>query len=383
MGASSAVRERDAPRWRQRAVKPSRALGRLGLMPIATPDQYAEMLDTAKKGGFAFAAVNVSSSSTINAVLQGLTEAGSDGIIQVTTGGADYFAGQTVKARASGALAFAAFATEVAKNYPITVALHTDHCPKDALDGFVLPAHRGLRGRGQGRPQPDLPVAHVGRLGRAARREHRDREGAAAAHEGDRRDPRGRDRRRRRRGGRRQPRDQRAPLHDAGRRDPARRRARPRRAGPLHGRPDLRQRARRLQARQRGAEARAAERDPGWHPGQVQDRPAAARPGLPRRIGIVRRGDRHRRRERRHQDEHRHRHPVRLQPLGRRHGAQELRRLPQGRRRGRQQEGLRPARLGQARRDRDGGARRRGDEAARLGRQEHQRRSRRALSPAG
>lgn len=108
-------------------------------MPIATPEQYAEMLDKAKKGGFAYPAINVSSSSTINSVLQGLSEAGSDGIIQVTTGGADYFAGQTVKARASGALAFAAFATEVAKNYPVTVALHTDHCPKDALDGFVMP----------------------------------------------------------------------------------------------------------------------------------------------------------------------------------------------------------------------------------------------------
>jgi fructose-bisphosphate aldolase class II len=108
-------------------------------MPVATPEQYAEMLDTAKAKGFAFPAVNVSSSSTINAVLQGLTEAGSDGIIQVTTGGADFFAGQSVKARASGALAFAAFATEVAKNYPITVALHTDHCPKDALESFVYP----------------------------------------------------------------------------------------------------------------------------------------------------------------------------------------------------------------------------------------------------
>jgi fructose-bisphosphate aldolase class II len=97
------------------------------------------MLDTAKAKGFAFPAVNVSSSSTINAVLQGLTEAGSDGIIQVTTGGADFFAGQSVKARASGALAFAAFATEVAKNYPVTIALHTDHCPKDALAGFVYP----------------------------------------------------------------------------------------------------------------------------------------------------------------------------------------------------------------------------------------------------
>ena len=95
-------------------------------MPVATPKQYAEMLDKAKTKGFAYPAVNVSSSSTINAVLQGLSEAQSDGIIQVTTGGADYFAGQTVKNRASGALAFAAFVTEVAKNYPVTVALHTD-----------------------------------------------------------------------------------------------------------------------------------------------------------------------------------------------------------------------------------------------------------------
>jgi len=108
-------------------------------MPIATPDQYAEMLDKAKKGGFAYPAINASSSSTINGILQGLSDAGSDGIIQVTTGGADYFAGQSVTARASGALAFAAFATEVAKNYPVTVALHTDHCPKNALDDFLLP----------------------------------------------------------------------------------------------------------------------------------------------------------------------------------------------------------------------------------------------------
>jgi fructose-bisphosphate aldolase class II len=108
-------------------------------MPVATPEQYAEMLDRAKAGGFAYPAINVSSSQTINAVLQGLTDAGSDGILQVTTGGADYFAGQSVKARATGALAFARYATEVAKSYPITVALHTDHCPKPALEDFVLP----------------------------------------------------------------------------------------------------------------------------------------------------------------------------------------------------------------------------------------------------
>lgn len=108
-------------------------------MPVATPDQYAEMLDKAKAGGFAYPAFNVSSSQTVNAVLQGLTESGSDGIIQVTTGGADYFAGHTVKIRAAGAIAFAKFATEVAKNYPVTVALHTDHCPQNALEGFVYP----------------------------------------------------------------------------------------------------------------------------------------------------------------------------------------------------------------------------------------------------
>jgi len=108
-------------------------------MPVATPEQYAQMLDSAKAKGFAYPAINVSSSQTVNAVLQGLTEAGSDGIIQVTTGGADYFVGHTVKNRAAGALAFARFVHEVAKAYPINVALHTDHCPKNALDDFVAP----------------------------------------------------------------------------------------------------------------------------------------------------------------------------------------------------------------------------------------------------
>ena len=108
-------------------------------MPVATPEQYAAMLDTAKTGAFAFPAVNVSSSQTLNAALQGYAEAGSDGIIQVTTGGSDYLAGHTVKNRAGGAIAFAKYAEEVAKAYDVTVALHTDHCPKNALDDFLLP----------------------------------------------------------------------------------------------------------------------------------------------------------------------------------------------------------------------------------------------------
>ena len=108
-------------------------------MPVATPAQYAEMLDAAKNGGFAFPAINVSSSQTLNGALQGFAEAGSDGILQVSFGGADYFAGHTVKNRAGGAIAFAKYAEEVAKAYDVTVALHTDHCPKDHLDSFVLP----------------------------------------------------------------------------------------------------------------------------------------------------------------------------------------------------------------------------------------------------
>ena len=108
-------------------------------MPVATPDQYLEMLDRAKNGGFAYPAINVSSSQTLNAALAGLAAAGSDGFIQVTTGGGDYWSGPTIKNMASGAAAMAVFAREVAKNYGITIALHTDHCAKHQLDGFVRP----------------------------------------------------------------------------------------------------------------------------------------------------------------------------------------------------------------------------------------------------
>jgi fructose-bisphosphate aldolase class II len=108
-------------------------------MPIATPEKYAEMLDAAKSKGFAFPAINVTSSQTLNAALAGFAEAGSDGIVQVSTGGAEYLSGPTVKDMVTGSVAFAAYAAEVAKKYPVNVALHTDHCPKDKLDRFVRP----------------------------------------------------------------------------------------------------------------------------------------------------------------------------------------------------------------------------------------------------
>ncbi|MDO5723751.1 MAG: class II fructose-bisphosphate aldolase [Flaviflexus sp.] len=108
-------------------------------MAIATPDVYNEMLDRARKEGFAYPAINVTSSQTLTAALRGFAEAESDGIIQVSVGGAEYWSGSTVKDRVAGSLAMAAYAREVAKNYDITVALHTDHCAKQNIDSWVRP----------------------------------------------------------------------------------------------------------------------------------------------------------------------------------------------------------------------------------------------------
>jgi fructose-bisphosphate aldolase class II len=108
-------------------------------MPIATPEVYNEMLDRAKANEFAFPAINVTSSETINAALRGFAEAESDGIIQVSTGGAEFASGTKVKEMVTGAVALAEYAHVVAAKYPVNVALHTDHCPKDKLDTYVRP----------------------------------------------------------------------------------------------------------------------------------------------------------------------------------------------------------------------------------------------------
>jgi len=108
-------------------------------MPIATPEVYAEMLGRAKENSFAFPAINCVGSESINAALKGFADAGSDGIIQFSTGGAEFGSGLGVKDMVTGAVALAEFAHIVADKYPITVALHTDHCPKDKLDSYVTP----------------------------------------------------------------------------------------------------------------------------------------------------------------------------------------------------------------------------------------------------
>jgi fructose-bisphosphate aldolase class II len=108
-------------------------------MPIASPEVYNEMLDRAKANGFAYPAINVTSSETLNAALRGFAEAESDGIVQVSTGGAEFASGTKVKDMVTGASALAEFAQVVADKYPVNIALHTDHCPKDKLDTYVRP----------------------------------------------------------------------------------------------------------------------------------------------------------------------------------------------------------------------------------------------------
>ncbi len=108
-------------------------------MPIATPEIYADMLDRAQAGDFAYPAINCTSSETINAALKGFADAGSDGIIQFSTGGAEFGSGLNVKKMVVGAVALAEFAHVVAAKYDVNVALHTDHCQQDKLDTYVRP----------------------------------------------------------------------------------------------------------------------------------------------------------------------------------------------------------------------------------------------------
>jgi fructose-bisphosphate aldolase, class II len=108
-------------------------------MPIVDYGQYCEMLERARKGKFAYPAINVTSLTTANAVLKGLADSKSDGIIQVSTGGGAFASGGAVKDMALGAISIAEHVHRVAARYPIYVALHTDHCQADKLDTFVMP----------------------------------------------------------------------------------------------------------------------------------------------------------------------------------------------------------------------------------------------------
>ena len=325
-------------------------------MPLATPETYAAMLDRAKEGGFAYPAINVTSSITVNAALRGFAEAGSDGILQASTGGAEFASGTKVKDMVTGAVGLAEFTKVVADKYGITVALHTDHCPKDKLDTYVKPliAISTERVKAGGLPlfqshmwdgsavplDENLKIAdelleltkaaniileiEVGVVG--------GEEDGVVAEINEKLYT--------------SPEDFIATLDALGL---------PENNsyivaatfGNVHGvykpggvklRPGV---------LKDGQDALVAKLG-------LRGRFEAVLAGVPRRLRLLPGGDRGGGVLRGDQDEHRHRHPVRLHPPAGRPLLQELRRRAQGRRRGRQQEGLRPARLQQARRDRHG-----------------------------
>ena len=122
-------------------------------MPVADYKIYCQMLDRARSGHFAYPAINVTSITTANAVLKGLAESKSDGIIQVSTGGGAFASGSSLKDMALGAISIAEHVHRAAERYPVYVALHTDHCQADKLDKLVIPlVEETERRRASGRP---------------------------------------------------------------------------------------------------------------------------------------------------------------------------------------------------------------------------------------
>jgi fructose-bisphosphate aldolase class II len=129
-------------------------------MPVASHEQFHEMIDAARDGRYAYPSVNVSSSQTLNAALRGLAEAGSDGIVQVSIGGGAYASGEPVNDAALGARALAEYARLVAPRYPVLVGLHTDHCQPDKLDAFLRPLLAESEAR-HARGQEPLFTSHM------------------------------------------------------------------------------------------------------------------------------------------------------------------------------------------------------------------------------
>jgi len=129
-------------------------------MPVADYKIYCKMLERAREGHFAYPAINVTSLTTANAVLKGLAESKSDGIIQVSTGGGAFASGSSVKDMALGAISIAEHVHRAAERYPIYVALHTDHCQADKLDQLVIPLVEETEAR-RAAGRPNLFNSHM------------------------------------------------------------------------------------------------------------------------------------------------------------------------------------------------------------------------------
>ena len=129
-------------------------------MPVADYKMYCKMLDRARENHFAYPAINVTSLTTANAVLKGLAESKSDGIIQVSTGAGAFASGSSVQDMALGAISIAEHVHRVAERYKIYVALHTDHCQANLVDTFIIPLIEETEKR-RAASQPNLFNSHM------------------------------------------------------------------------------------------------------------------------------------------------------------------------------------------------------------------------------
>jgi fructose-bisphosphate aldolase class II len=128
-------------------------------MPIVDHKKYVAMLENAQEKKFAYPAINVSSSDTLNAAIEGFAAANSDGIIQVSTGGGAHISGN-LKDMVLGSIILAEQAHRIAAKYDINIALHTDHCQTDKIDTFLKPLiAETARRRAAG--QPNLFNSHM------------------------------------------------------------------------------------------------------------------------------------------------------------------------------------------------------------------------------
>ena len=122
-------------------------------MPIATPREFAAMLDAAQDGDYAYPAVNVTSIVTLNAAMKGFSDSRSDGIIQFSTGAGQFAAGLETADAAHGCIVLAEAAHRLAERYDVLFALNTDHCQPQKAAGFLKPLIRATaerRARGEG-----------------------------------------------------------------------------------------------------------------------------------------------------------------------------------------------------------------------------------------
>ena len=108
-------------------------------MPIATPPQFAAMLDAAQGASYAYPAINCTSIVTLNAAMRGFADSRSDGIIQFSTGAGQFASGLANGDAAYGCIVLAEAAHLLAELYDVLIALNSDHCQPGKAASFLKP----------------------------------------------------------------------------------------------------------------------------------------------------------------------------------------------------------------------------------------------------